>query len=278
MDAAARAELAALRRRAYDRDADLAGDSVGLERLAELEQLAIAARAQPVPVRASTAGVPRVGIAASGSWTPGRPARDAVTHARRTVPGRAPGRPGPRRRLILGLVASVALLALAFGALGDLQTAPGPTFVDAAIPSPTATPATTDLTATEDVIIALTVDGRSGDFIDISPRSGMPVLLADGAPTWVQPLGVHYGWTLSAAGTSRGRERQYCLLLTNGSTIESKCRPRGAAADGALAMSLAYDKVPDHQRPRDMRPDQRVTFTWGDGAYISVKITDDRGH
>ncbi|MFH8250444.1 hypothetical protein ACH3VR_08790 [Microbacterium sp. B2969] len=274
MDAATRAELAALRRRAYARDADIAGDSVGLERLAELEQLALAARAETAPVPAETAGLPRAAIPTSGSGTRGRPAPDPVTHAGPTIVGRAPGRLGPRRRLIAGLVASVALLAVAFGPLSDLQTAPNPTIADAATASPTARPATADLTGTEHVIIPLVVDRRSGEFIDVSPRPDMPVFLANDVTTWVQPLGVHYGWTLSAAGISSGQERENCLLLTNGSTIEAKCRPRAETADGALRMSLGYGNLADHQRPQGMTPDQRVTFTWGDGAYISIKITD----
>ena len=56
MDAIARAELAALRHRAYSRDADIAGDSVALERLAELEELALPARPEAAPVPSRTTG------------------------------------------------------------------------------------------------------------------------------------------------------------------------------------------------------------------------------
>ncbi|QIG39402.1 hypothetical protein G5T42_07825 [Microbacterium sp. 4R-513] len=124
--------------------------------------------------------------------------------------------------------------------------------------------------------IPLLVDSRSGKFIDVRPPPEMPVSIVNGVTSWAQPLGVHFGWAAWAAGTSSGQGQKNCLLLTNGSATEAKCIPRDATANGALEVSLAYDKLAAQQRPPSMTLDQRVTFTWGDGAYITMKITDNR--
>ena len=131
MDAAARAELAALRRRAYSRDADIAGDSIALERLAELDEefplpvgprrsgRAVADRRGHPPAEAPTSDLPH---SAEGLHpTP------SLRHWARSPIGPAPGRPSPRRRLIVGLVVSVAVLAAAVGVVHGAQTVPEPT-------------------------------------------------------------------------------------------------------------------------------------------------------
>ena len=273
MDADARAELAALRRRAYSRDADIAGDSVALERLAELEERALPALPEAVPVGSRTIGAPDIEAPTSDHVAQEAPASDPLFDEAPAAVGSAPGRASPRRRLIFGLVAAVAVLAAAGGAVRGLQTAPEPPRAAPAAASPTARSATTDLTADDPVIIPLLIDSLRGEFIDFSSRPDVPMLLADGVMTWVQPLGVYHGWALWVAGASGVQRPENCLLLTDGTTTEARCIPVEATADGSLGVSLAYDELADYQRPPGMTPDQQVTFEWGGGAYVTMEVT-----
>ncbi len=277
MDAAARAELAALRRRAYGRDADIAGDSAAWERLAELEELALPAWPEGgAPAPSPTTSAPPAEPPTFGSFTDGVPTSDPVTGPGLAPAGPAARRPSPRRRLIIGLVASVAVLAAAFGAVHGLQTVSEATRTGAVTASPTARPAVSGSAANDLVTIPLVIDSLRGEFIDVSSRPEAPTFLADGVTTWAQPLGIYYGWALWAAGVSRGQEPENCLLLTNGTATEVRCVAHDATADGALGVSLAYDKLAPHQRPLDMTSDQLVTFGWRGGAYLTMAITDSR--
>lgn len=260
MDPSSRAELAALRRRAYDRGADIASDPVALERLAELEELALESEPWSVPASTRTPS----GALATAS--------DPIRPASATGTGRALS---PNRPLIFGAVAALAVVATTLGAAREPTTVPNPPLAEAATTSPPAAPATTDLAANDPVIIPLLVDDRSGEFIDVAPPPGMPVPLANGATIWAQPLGIHFGWEAWAVGTSSGQGRNNCLLLTDRSATEVKCVPRDATARGALEVSVAYDELAAQQRPPSMTPEQRVSFTWGDGAYIRMRITAD---
>lgn len=262
MDAAARAELAALRRRAYSRDADIAGDSVALKRLAELEELALPARLEAALVQPRSAGIAEAGAPTSGPVTGAGP--PAVGH----LP--------PRRRMIVGLVGAVAVLTGAVGVVAALQRVPVPTRPDAATAAPTARPAGTDLTAKEPVIIPLLIDSLRGEFIDFSERPDVPRFLGDGMTSWMQPLGVYYGWALWVAGVTSEHGPENCLLLTDGTATEAKCLPLEATADGALRVSLAYDRLAESERPLGMAPDQAVTFDWGGGAYVTMEVAQSR--
>jgi len=270
MDAAARAELAALRRRAYDRDADIAGDKVALERLSELEGHALASRPVAAPAPSWTSGAPEPEASIPDPFTQRGPASDAGP----TADGSATGRLSPRRLLIVGLVASITLFAAALGAVHGLQTTPDPISAGAATaPSPTR-PAATDLTANGPVTIPLLVDRVRGEFIDVSSRPDGPMFPADGVTMWAQPLGVYYGWALWVASVSSRHGPENCLLLTDGAATEAQCISHDATAEQAVGVSLAFDKLAEDQRPPGMTPDQRVTFGWGGGAYMTMEIND----
>lgn len=284
MDASALAELVELRRRAYSRDADITGDWVALERLAELEQLALAGRLEAALAPSQTAGAPRAEAPASDRLTqPGLPSdpvthpgvtSDPVTPAGPPADGPNPGRPSSRRRLIVGLLTSVAVLAAALGAARGLQTAWDPTGTGATTASPTARHAAADLTASDPVTIRLIIDSVTGEFIDVPSQPDAPVFLANGVTTWRQPLGIYYGWALWVGGAWNGQGQKNCLLLTNGAATEAQCIPLETTADRRLRVSLAYDTLTEHQRPPDMTRAQQVTFGWGGGAYMTMEITD----
>lgn len=272
MDAAARAELAALRRRAYGPEADIAGDKVALERLSELEELALAARSLAAPAPSWTAGAREPEDSTTDPFAYRRPASDAGPR----VEEPATGRLSPRF-LTVGLVAAATALATALGALQGLQglqAAPDPIHADTAIARSPAGPVATDLTADSRVTIPLLVDRVSGEFIDVSSRPAVATFRVDGMTTWAQPLGVYYGWALWVARVSTRQGPENCLLLTDGTATEAKCIPDDAAAEGVVGVSLALDNLAEDQRPRGMTPGQRVTFGWGGGAYLTMEVED----
>ena len=250
MDAAARAELAALRRRAYSRDADIAGDSVALERLAELEELALPARPEAALLPSRTAGNPEAEAPASVPVTDGGATSGPVIGAGKAAVEPAPGRPSPRRRLIVGFVAAVAVSAAALGVVRGLQTVPDPTRADAATASPTARPAGTDRTANDPVTIPLLIDSLRGEFIDFSERPDVPIFLADGVTSWVQPLGVYYGWALWVAGVSSGQGPENCLLVTDGTATEARCIPARPPRTGRSVCRSLMTSSPNISGPQ----------------------------
>ncbi|HEX5859018.1 MAG TPA: hypothetical protein VFY91_13020 [Microbacterium sp.] len=274
MDADARAELAALRRRAYSRDADIAGDPVALQRLAELEERALPASPEHASVQSRAAGAPEAVTPTSDHAARGAPASHPPSPDGQPAVPPVPGRASPRRGLIFGLVAAVAVLAAAAGAARGFQTLPDPTPAATPAASPTSRSAIADVSADDPVIIPLLIDSLRGEFVDFSSRPDVPTLLADGVTTWVQPLGVYHGWSLWVAGVSGGQRPENCLLLTDGTATEAQCVPVEAAADGSLGVSLAHDELAEYQRPPGMTPDQRVAFEWSGGAYVTMEVTD----
>ena len=270
MDAAARAELAALRRRAYSRDADIAGDEAAVERLSELEGLALAARSVTAPASSWTAGVPEPEVSTPDPFTHRGPASDAGP----TVDGPATGRPSSRRLLIVGLVASATLFAAALGAVHGLQTVPDPIRAGAATAPSPARAAAPNLTANGRVTIPLLIDRVRGEFIDVSSLPDVPMFPANGVTTWAQPLGVYYGWALWVARVSSRNGPENCLLLTDGTATEARCIPHDATGEGAVGVSLAFGQLAEDQRPLGMTPDQQVAFGWGGGAYMTMEIND----
>lgn len=269
MDAAARAELAALRRRAYGPEADIAGDKVALERLSELEELALAARSLAAPAPLWTAGAREPEDSTTDPFTDRGPASDAGPRAEDPTTRRlAP------RFLMVGLVAAATALATALGALQGLQTVPDPIHAGTAIARSPAGPVATDLTADGRVTIPLLVDRVSGEFIDVSSWPAVATFRVDGVTTWAQPLGVYYGWALWVARVSTRQGPENCLLLTDGTATEAKCTPHDAAAEREVGVSLALADLAEDQRPPGMTPGQRVTFGWGGGAYLTMEIQD----
>lgn len=275
MDAAARAELEALRRRAYDRDADIAGDDVALERLSELEALALAARSveAPRPSWTSSAPEPKASTPDPSTQDPstrGGPASEAVPPA----DGSTSGRPAPRRFLVPGMVASVALLVAVLGLVHGLQTTRDPISPGAATaPSPTRS-AGVDLPVNGRATIPLLVNRVRGEFVDVSWRADGPTFPVGGVTKWAHPLGVYDGWALWVGRVSSRLGPQNCLLLTDGAETEARCHPLGATAERPVGVSLDFDELGEDQRPPGMAPDQRLTFEWGGGAYLTMEITD----
>ena len=269
MDAAARAELAALRRRAYGPEADIAGDRIAVERLSELEEMALAARSVGRPALSWPAGARDPEDSPTDPVSHSEPASDAGPQA----DGPAAGRFSPRL-LIVGLVAAATVFVIAIGAVQGPQTVTDPIHPGSLIATSPAGPVATDLTADGRVTIPLLVDRVSGEFVDVSSRPAVATFRVDGVAAWAQPLGVYYGWALWAARVSTGRGPENCLLLTHGIATEAECTPHDAGAESVVGVSLARESLPEDQRPLGMTPDQRVSFGWSGGAYLTMEIED----
>ncbi|HYJ51435.1 MAG TPA: hypothetical protein VEX12_16080, partial [Microbacterium sp.] len=112
LDAAARAELDALRIRAYGPSSDIAGDYAALARLVELEELAL-----PAP------GIEAGPAAVDDPAEPAAPSVEIAPHdAHLVTPSPDEERPPVRRpRWHVGLIATIAVLAVALGVTGGVQ-------------------------------------------------------------------------------------------------------------------------------------------------------------
>jgi hypothetical protein len=266
MDAATRDELDALRRRAYGPHPDIAADPEALERLAELEDLAlpaVQAPAEAAPVVAQNIGAPAAASAA------GRSGGAAVAPA--PAPPAAPG----GRRWALPLVGAAAVVAVALAVAGVLQDQrPAPDSAAQPTPSSTGVPAG-GLVVDPDaqMLVSLMIDASTGDFVDVSDGADIPVFPVGDEMTWVQPLGEYYGWALWIGGAPSVIGDQNCLLLHTEPATWSSCVTREAKTEGALVVTLPYDQIAPEERPAGMTPDQRISFVWGDGGFITILLT-----
>lgn len=260
MDAAARAELAALRRRAYAPDADIADDPTALARLAELED----------QVRGS---VP------AERQTTADPAMVAEPDAHEPAPERPSIAPPRRRRWHVALIVGTAAAALILG-WSAWKSSAGPA------PAPTGAPPQAEfaeaLAFADDpeatVLYTLRLDGAFGSYSDPYPEP--PPALPIAKPFWASSLGEYYGYDLWIAGTisQEGQEApvadEVCVVL-DGTTMLSRCVPRTAWEQGALLLPLPYAEVADDERPTQMRPDQSLGIWWT--ADDSIRVVLGRG-
>ncbi len=262
MDAAARAELGALRRRAYSPEADIAGDRAALARLAELEGIALREASGPDP---PDEPVPEAGP----------PARAGPEPPPRTTASRAPA---TRQGWHLALIAVTAAAALVLSATawaevtGTSQDGNSPTIESEASD---ALAFATDPEAT--VLLVLHLDSAYGSYMNPSSPSLPPVPLDE--PRWESALGEYYGYHLWITGSivrdsTSGRPETpvVCLVLTDGSRTRSRCVARTVWEQGALVLALSFDDLPSHERPREMGPQQSLGFWWTDHDTITVLL------
>ncbi|HEX5730309.1 hypothetical protein [Microbacterium sp.] len=269
LDDAARAELDALRIRAYGPSSDISGDDDALARLIELEELAL-------PAPGAEAGP----AAVDGPIQPAPPPpRIAPQDAHLVPPSPDEELPPVRRpRWQVGLVAAVAVLALALGVNGSVQALSQASGL--ASPTP-ADPETAEAGIAADpdaeIIIRVLIDASSGDYVDLSADGEVPTFPVSGDMTWVQPLGEYYGWALWIGAAPSRRGDEHCLLLADASGTRSRCVAREWRADGELLVSLPYARIAPDERPAGMAADQSVTFLWGPGGFITVLLTPTEG-
>jgi hypothetical protein len=270
LDAAERAELDALRIRAYGPSSDIAGDGAALSRLVELEE-----RALPRSVRFEEREERVVGDTASPLEAAGAevdPAPDPAPTAPEPFGERRPG-----RGRHMGAVAAVAVLAIALGAVGGAQ-AVRQAEIEAA--QERSTPETSAAVASEpdgDILIRVFIDASTGDYVDLSADADVPPFPISGQMSWAQPLGEYYGWALWIGAAPSRRGNEHCLLLAAESGTRSRCVAREWRADGDLVVSVPYAQIAPDERPAGMTPEQSVSFLWGPGGFVTIMITPGAG-
>lgn len=270
MDAATRAELDALRLRAYGPAADIADDPAALRRLSELEERALPA-------------MPALPAAGSGSADPAlAPPPDAVPTAARVIGVSAPapdrGRPGWHTAAVV----TVALVATTLGmtaAAGRLSPDAGPRAAATAAASTAAgsIPASVrDARAfvrspDAETLIQVRIDGSFGDDVDIF-SDDVPLFPVQGQMTWAEPLGEYYGWHLWI-GSGEGLDgKEDCLLLEGEATLRAKCVPAGLKAQGALLVAVPHERLTPLDRPEQMRAGESLGFWWGSDSVVSIVL------
>ena len=281
MDAATRAELDALRRRAYGPAADIAEDPQALSRLEELEQLARPA----APVRAceseesGDAGDPSARVVATGpsDLTP-MDARviSVVPEGAAGQPRRSRGRSRPVWHT--ALVAAVALVAVPLSVAAASQSATDSVAVETGaqgaagqIPAGVRDAAAFVGSPQSETLIEVRLDGYFGVDVNIDDRDA-PLFPVEGPMTWVEPLGDYYGWKLWLGGAEGVAGTEACLLLDGDDTMRADCVPTALKDQGALLVSVPYDGLEAEERPAQMTPDQRLGFWWGADGAVTVLL------
>jgi len=260
MDAATRAELQALRLRAYGPSADIADDRTAVERLIALEELALPA-SDSESLGAADAGPPEVRVAA-----------DAEPREARVV-AVLPSGAQPRRRSgwHVALVAAVAVLVAPLGAIAAQQAMVRPDPPAEVSDRVRSALAFADDPATE-VLITVRVDGSFGDYVDIPSAGDVPVFPVEGLMTWVEPLGDYYGWKLWIGGARGAVDDENCLLLDGEGTMRANCESTDLKAQGALLLSVPFAEVPPIERPDRMTADQSLGFWWAADGVVRILL------
>ncbi len=270
LDAAARAELDALRIRAYGPSSDIAGDDDALARLIELEE-----RALPAP------GIEAGPAAVDDPVEPAAPSLEiAPQDAHLVTPSPDEERPPARHpRWHVGLIATVAVLAVALGVTGGVQAFSRASSFAAEATLTDAEVAARGIAADPDakILIRVLIDAYSGDYVDLSADVEVPTFPVSGDMTWVQPLGEYYGWDLWIGAAPSRRGDEHCLLLADGSGTRSRCVAREWRAEGELLVSLPYARIVADERPAGMTADQSVSFLWGPGGFVTILLTSTEG-
>lgn len=254
MDAATRAELDALRERAYGPGADIRTDPAALARLEELERLARSARpAEPVGDEPE----PRDDVSdRAPAQLDGAATKDPGAVAQADAP------PSRRGRVIAfaGLaLAAVVLAGIAITAA--LRGEPEPE------PEASATPAaeayTFGPTPGSVVLIRVPIDGSFGSFRNLPARES-PAFPAVGQVLWAENLGDYYGFDLWIGGVNDGIQRQLCITAVVAGTDVAfgECAPRATWESGALFIAIPYTRILPSERPVDLNPSENLGFWW----------------
>lgn len=260
MDAAARAELAALRRRAYSADADIGSDPSALARLVELEDALRAPAPSPPDVQ-------------DDPVAPAQLARPSEAVAPTTV-----------HRWHRALIVTTAAAACVLGGLSwqAMSVTPGTAAPVSSEPPLDAVGADALALATDPqstVLYTLRLDGAFGSYADPYPQPPPDVPIDK--PLWASSLGEYYGHELWIAGTvdavpadteGSNDAEQLCIVLVEGSATRSKCVARAAWEQGALMLTIDFADLDPAERPDEMRADQSLGLWWTDDDRLRVLL------
>ena len=262
MDAASRAELDALRRRAFGPDADISEDHAAVERLIELEELAQprAAVDPPALITEDYAMSP-----------PAEPAATGVVAVAAASSSSGPGTGRAQRRLVLAGAAAAAVVAVT-AVLA--QPAPGPTPQSA--PTPTATAAEPVYVYAVDpqsqTLLSISLDGSFGGYIEVPAEVSPPAFPATTELRWVRSLGDYFGWELWVAGGLGDSEDEHCLALRRADETRARCADAEGQRAGALRVALSSREIAPDELPVPMTDDMRIRFWWQESGRLDVVL------
>ena len=282
MDAATRAELEALRRRAYGPEADIHDDPVALARLQELEERPPGSADRPEPAEPEPLPAETASLAAEST-----PAGTAAISEPSTAASRAPasGRPSLVRSAVFGAAAVVVAVVVgsAVWTSVDPSTAPSPTVSPTSGTQVSAAPTIeqpgltgigilTGVDPDAEELLRITLDGSFGNFIDLPLDGDAPVFPTSQRLEWAAPLGVYYGWDLWIAGGTGADEDDYCLLIRREDDVRAHCAGVVLRRFGALQVSVAAADIDPQRRPAQMTDSQRIAFWWLDGGEVEIVL------
>lgn len=262
MDAAARAELDELRRRAYGPDPDL--DRDGLDRLIDLEELVL---------RERLAGAADAAPEASGTRHPAPPDASSAGPPR-----------SPRRRFALLVGVGAASVIAALGVVALLRAlAPTETASDAGATLPPTTRESRDaysfaLDTDAVTLLQIPLDGSFGNYIDLPATGHVPEFPAKGEVEWASNLGEYFGWDVwiaGAGGISAGMPREHCIMVEHGAVSRGRCVAAELRSQSALLVAVPFRFVAREERPVGMAPDDRLGFWWYHDRAVTVLLGDD---
>jgi len=264
MDAGDRAELDALRRRAYGQDADIHDDADALVRLIELEDLARPAvsdtprHPQPPAVPEGDADGPQAPTAAQ----PQAPAE------------RAPAPRSRRRGLPAAVIAAAATIVVALVVAGAIFR---PAVSDPPAASPTPTPGTDRglallQEAGSDRLMTLWLNRSFSSYQDSSLHVETLPFPASGRLRWATPLGEYYGWMLWVAGSGNHPDSEHCIMIIRGTDVRARCASPIEQTAGTLHVSLTGSDIAPAEQPRPLGDDERIRFWWLQDDSIDVLL------
>lgn len=268
MDAGARAELAALRRRAYGRDADIAADPVASARLRELEDLLRLASAPPVPpaddraaarTHADTADLDET------ATTPG-PERGATPPP---VPRPTAEVRRARRTMWLVTVGAAVAVVIAIAVSPALRGGDPTQIADPPESGSNAPAFEFAVPAGADLLIQVPIDGSFGSYRDL-PDADVPLLPELGDVTWAEPLGEYYGYDLWIGAVVTADGEELCVIASATTLQDGSCGSRRDWEGGALVASVPYLATEPDGQPDGLAPGESLRFWWtpDDTVYV----------
>lgn len=262
MDAPDRAELDALRRRAYGPGADIHDSPIAVARLIELEDRARAEASAPAPTLIGADDIP----AAT------RPATQ--TAQRSSADDVAPARPTRRRWGLIAAATAVGAVAVAV-AVTQLPNAQAP----AAAPTP---PMDDRFMYHGDpgseTLMTISLDAAFGPAVDVPVAGGEPTFPATTALDWALPLGEYFGWQLWVAGGTGDDTDEHCILIERGADVRAQCLPPEEQVAGKLSVSIDGSDIVADQLPRPMDDDESIRFWWMADGDVDVVLGSFEGY
>lgn len=293
MDAATRAELDALRLRAYGPAADIDNDPAAAERLLALEEAASRERTSVSTSREEPTARPletgedrdfsrdldseRAAPPTAGPRTADPPPSAPPVAA---APATAP----LSRRAAIAFAAIGGAMILAIGGVVLVRALLPPEREEAtrAFVAPAVRDARTAYSFAWDrdavPLLHIPLDGSFGRYIDLPSATEVPEFPATGTVEWAYPLGKYFGWDVWIAGASvdaTGLQREHCIVIERDDDARGRCVPAQLRPQSALLVSVPYASIAPEDRPVGMREDERIGFWWNHDRAVTVMIGDD---